>query len=353
MKLFNSLDFCYKESLKKYNFLERKISIDIKANYILLYGPPKSGKTFLIIDYLLKLPIGSYLYIDLDDLRNDISEIERTLNLFIQQNAIKTVVIDNYNENFNLPILDKKINIVISTNKKSILPFKKDVGKIQNIFLMPLDFEEYLLFDKRHQSITQLFNLFLKYGNLPEISSMNETLKLKRLSDNIKLIFPTLKQQILLKYLSKNIGEKISKLQIFLKLKTEIKISKDSVYDLLKEYEENSIIFFISNFYHQKSLKKLYLYNYSFRTILNHQKNLQKVFENMVFLELKSRYKNIYFTDKIEFYISEKNLAIIPVAFILEEDIKLKITYIQNDLKKLNVTSVQYITFLFEYLTII
>ena len=79
----NILEQVYDINFNKIIFNERKISIDYKNTII--YGPPKSGKSYLIYDYLSKYEDDQYLYIDLADYKNDKNEIYKNLVTFISQ----------------------------------------------------------------------------------------------------------------------------------------------------------------------------------------------------------------------------------------------------------------------------
>jgi predicted AAA+ superfamily ATPase len=71
-----------------------------------------------------------------------------------------------------------------------------------------LDFEEYLLFDNKHQNITQSFNNFLKYGNLPLSVNTEEHKKISKLQDIIKMNSKDDTSYEILKILIENIDEK-------------------------------------------------------------------------------------------------------------------------------------------------
>ena len=151
-----TLENCYELNFSKINFIERKIRITHPKTIIT--GASKTGKSYLIYDFLSNFKTKDYIYIDFNDSRNDINEVIKNIDLFLRQNQIKVLVLENFSFEFDLPYCD---NIIISTDiPKSIRGFK-------NITVSALDFEEYLLQDIRHQNITQSFNNFFKYGNLP------------------------------------------------------------------------------------------------------------------------------------------------------------------------------------------
>ena len=104
-----SLEACYEINFSKINFIERKIKIEDPKTII--SGASKTGKSYLIYDFLSEFKAKDYIYIDLLDLRNDIEEISQNLTKFIKMNEISVLVIENYNFQFELPSCE---NIVIS-----------------------------------------------------------------------------------------------------------------------------------------------------------------------------------------------------------------------------------------------
>ena len=54
-----TLEACYEINFNKFNFQERKVAI--RDDYTILIGPPKSGKSYLIYDYLSNKMIGEII----------------------------------------------------------------------------------------------------------------------------------------------------------------------------------------------------------------------------------------------------------------------------------------------------
>ena len=299
-----TLEACYEINFSKVNFQERKIKITEQKTII--SGAFKTGKSYLIYDFLSTFKPKEYLYIDFSDLRNDISEISKNLEKFIKMNEIIVLVLENFDFQFELPPCE---NIIISTlNPKKIRGF-------ENIRINALDFEEYLLHDNRHQNITQSFNSFLKFGNLPELINYEEHKKIHRLQEIIELQCKDETQYEIFKILIENIDEKKSLFQLFNNLKSKIKISKDKFYETCKIYENNNSIYFLQKYNQEKSVKKIYCYNHSFLNAISHVKKFKNEFSNMIFLELIHKYKEVYYLDNIDFYIKSKNMAIVPIPF--------------------------------------
>ncbi len=299
-----SLEACYEINFSKVNFIERKIKITNSKTII--SGASKTGKSYLIYDFLSSFKSKEYLYIDFSDLRNNISEISANLGKFIKMNEISVLVIENFDFSFELPYCE---NIIISTQ------IPTQVKGFRNLTISALDFEEYLLHDNKHQNIIQSFNSFLKFGNLSEIINYDEHKKIHRLQEIIELQCKDETQYQIFKILIENIDEKKSLFQLFNTLKSKIKISKDKFYETCKIYENHKSIYFLEKYNQEKSAKKLYCYNHSFLNAISHVKKFKNEFSNMIFLELIHKYKEIYYLDYIDFYVKSKNMAIISIPF--------------------------------------
>ena len=328
-----TLETCYEINFSKINFIERKRKI--VHSKTIISGASKTGKSYLIFDFLSNFKPKEYLYIDFLDFRNETDEIALNLQKFIKMNEIKALILENFDFSFDLPTCE---NIVISTISE------KKIRGFQNMVIKALDFEEYLLHDSKHQNITQSFNSFLKFGNLPEIIHIDEIKKIQRLQEILKLQCQDETEFQILKILIENIDEKKSLFQLFNSLKMKMKISKDKFYDVCKNFENENKIFFIEKYNQEKSVKKIYCYNHSFLNAITHTKKFKNEFTNMIFLELLNKYNEIYYLDNIDFYIKSKNLAIVAIPFfnsavmgnMLKKIIKISI--------ELNISEIQIIT---------
>ncbi len=312
-----SLEFCHELEFSKLVFIERKVKINHPKT--ILYGAPKTGKSYLIYDYLSNFKKEEFLYIDFEDIRNDKNEIIKHLEKYISKNKIKVLVLENYEYDFNLPPCDSIIITIKGT---------KELQGYEKLFVNALDFEEYLLHEKRNQNITHNFNNFLKYGNLPKTVNENSYNAIKELQNSLKLINPNTTSQEILNTLILNMDEKKSLNQLFLVLKSKIKISKDKFYEECKRFEDERIIYFLGKYKQEKAIKKIYCYNSAFFNAISHKKKFKNELTNTIFLELINKYKDIFYLDYIDFYIPSQNLAIVSIPFFNS-------TLMQNQLKKI------------------
>ncbi|RXJ60643.1 AAA family ATPase [Candidatus Marinarcus aquaticus] len=329
----NTLEACYELEFNRITFLERKVRITHPKT--ILTGPPKCGKSYLIFDYLSNFESKDYLYIDFNDIRNNKTQIEQHLQTFVKKNRIKVLILENFDFSFDFPMCD---SVIITT--QTPINFKR----FKHLHLNALEFEEFLLHETRHQNITHSFNQFFKYGNLPQTVHTDETKKQEELQTVLKEHCSDATQIALLKLLFESMDEKRSLHQLFTQLKEHIKISKDRFYALCQFYEQNEVIFFIQKYNQAKATKKIYSYNHGFLTAVSHHKKFKNEFTNMLFLELHSRYDEIYYLDQIDFYIPKAQLLILSIPFFNElivPSLKKKIATVQKDL---NIKEVQVVT---------
>ena len=86
-----TLEACYEINFSKVNFMERKIKIEHAKTII--SGAFKTGKSYLIYDFLSTFKPKEYLYIDFSDLRNEISDVSKNLEKFIKMNEIIPMIL--------------------------------------------------------------------------------------------------------------------------------------------------------------------------------------------------------------------------------------------------------------------
>lgn len=315
----------YQINFSKINFLERKIKI-INSKTIIC-GPSKVGKSYLVYDFLSNFKNEDYLYIDFFDLRNkNITNELQFLDEFIKEKNVEVLILENFDHQCKIPDCT---NIILTSQKNIIYE------NFEKINLYALDFEEYLLFDSKHQNITQSFNSFLKYGNLALSITTEEHKKLSKLQEIIKLNSKDETSFEILKILIENIDERKSIFQLYNQLKTRIKISKDRFYEECKELEEKNNIFFIEKYNQEMSLKKIYTYNYAFLNAISFTKKFKQEFTNMVFLELLKENNKIFYLENIDFYVKEENLAVVCIPFLNQ-------LINSNILKKIVKTAIEY-----------
>jgi len=298
----NILETIYENKINFPTLHDRKVAITNKKTFI--YGPKLVGKTSLIWNYLKDIEEG-YLYIDLDDFRYEKEELY-DIESFLYKNKIKVCVIENYVEGFPIPKVDEIILSSISY---------MTIENFALLKVMPLDFEEYLLFDTKHQNTTNSFNSFLKYGNLPEIIEFKDYKKITRNKELIQLSHYNSNAIEILKLCIKSSSELKSPFWLFNILKKKMKISKDFFYKTMKELENNHTIILCPKYEQPKAVKKIFCFNFALIDIVSSKKNFPNLFANMIFLELFNQNQPVYYLDYIDFYTPHNNAIIISLPF--------------------------------------
>ncbi len=328
-----TLQILYETPHKNTLFFDRKVSITDKKT--ILYGPRKSGKTHLIIDHLSHYAKEHVLYIDFSDDRIEPSLVAEHLPLFLKNHPIILLVIEHFDFSFSLPNLPE---IILST------PFTcKELEGFSKLTLFPLDFEEFIAFDKKHSNIEQIFNLYANHGTFASIVQSVEQDHHRQMQALLHLILDSTALCIYKRFCELQ-STKVSLFQIYNHLKTFTKISKDKLYAITNALIDQHLLFLVGKFTQPNAAKKAYQIDFALKNALTFKKDFLKRFENMVFLELMKRGKRVYYEEGIDFYIPDEALAIICVGFAPQEVIERRIQKLLPSLWALHVKHIEVVT---------
>ena len=329
-----TLELLYETIYKNNSFFDRKQTITQKKT--ILYGPRKSGKTHLIIDHLSHYEKGSFLYIDFSDDRLEKGSLEENLSLFIKKHPIKLLVIEHFDFSFALP----KINeIILSTifTCKALEGFSK-------LTLYPLDFEEFIAFDKKHSNIEHIFNLFANHGTFPQIVQYTESDHHRAMQDMLHGMLKDETAFHIYKRFCELQSTKVTLFQIYNQLKSTMKISKDKLYAITSTLIEQKLLFLVEKQGQPSAARKVFQVDFALKNAMTFKKDFLKRFENMIFLELLKRDKTIFYDDFIDLYLPDEQLAVFCIPFATDEVIQSKMKKLTHMLKSLHVTKVEIIT---------
>lgn len=312
-----ALHSAYESDWGKIHCLPRKTALDSPKT--VLTGPPHSGKTTLIRDTLARYGKKERLYLDLADFRIDSQEIAAHLVTFCAQKNIQALAIEHYDSIIPLPA--NLSTLIVSSDSPQSTP-----QGFESVTLQPLDFEEYLLFERKQHEVQQSFDAFLKDGTLPEISALPEFEKAPFKQALLEQIAPQESQQALLQQLILASGNPISLHQQYQRLKTRTKISKDRVYEFCAELELQQIIHWIPKYRQPKAPKKLFLYDFSLKNALTYEKNFLATLGNMVFWELRGSDEEVVYADWADFYLPESGIGFLIMPFANQDAVEAKMT---------------------------
>ncbi len=329
----SQLEIFYDFDPNKYNLIDRKFQI--KEKKLIISAPRQSGTTSLLYLYLSNFKKGTFLYIDFNDLRIDRQDIKNNIAKFLIQHNIILLALDNFNFTFDVPHCEQ---VIITSN------YTKRLEGYSTRNFYPLDFEEFIAFEKKHTNIEQIFNLFANIGTYPKIALSTQTNKTVLMQQTISNILRNDKELEIFKQISQFQGRKISLFEIFKILKTNLKLSKDNFYKILEYFQDTNLLIFLEKFNQPKTAKKLFLIDFALKNALSFQKDFIKRFENIVFLELYKRKDSIYYTDDTNFYLPKENMAILCIPFLPINLLRNKIIKRKKHFKKLNIKKVDIIS---------
>jgi predicted AAA+ superfamily ATPase len=324
------LEEFYKTDLHIDKFHDRKVFIDEKSYQI--NGIAQSGKTKLIKHYLLGLKKSSYLYIDCNDVRIDITALNEHLLSFCNRNKIDVLVFDNYKPQIHFVNVTQ---LLISSE----LHLKLDM--LETIRLYPLDYEEFLAYEHKYDS--SALNHFFQLGGLPSMHKIYADERNIYLQKTLKTSLNEIEFDIV-SFCAKMLSQKVSAFAIYERLKATRKISKDKLYTYFDQLQAKNYIHLLEKFNHTRATKKIYLCDIAFKSALSIEKNFGRLFENMIFLELLKSSTECYYDDGIEFYLPQNSEVILCMPFADERSLFKKVEAIEAFIFTHNIKKITAVT---------
>lgn len=302
------LEYFYDRNNSLTTYHPRKYSISDEKR-ILLYGPPTSGKTSLILDYLMNFDDEEVLYIDFKDPKFMFLDImEEDIQSFIDTYGVQYLVLDHYEHGY-LEYFPKVTQIIIISS--SDYEYSE---KIERLKLPLLDYEEFFSFQPRGNEI-QVFNLFLRIGTLPGLATYLIP-KEQYFTNFLQSNFDESEQK-LLNILAHFNATSVTTYQVYTYAKERYKISKDLIYKQIKSFHAQGIIHYVSDVENKKQ-KKLILFDFALAKYLSFSQSFPRQFETMIALSLIKHNVKFDFLGS-DGYITEKKYLIYPAAFETEE----------------------------------
>jgi uncharacterized protein len=339
--------------LRDYSFYETK-------EVIVLIGLRRIGKTYLLYQEINKFPKKQCIYINFEDERleelkvNDLQLIfEAHYDLFPETIGKELYLF--FDEIQSAPSWElfinrlyesKKFRIYVTGSSAKLL--SKEIatqlrGRVISKNIFPLSFKEFLKFKEfeinkltfltnQKSKLLYYFNEFFKFGGLPRVVEENEIIKKRDLlSTYMDLIIykdlidrynirNTEVLKLLIKYMITNIGKNPTLNYFYNSIKQITSVSKDSIADYFSYILDIGLLYQITQYSFSLknqniAMKKVYItdlgYNYIFGFKFSEDKG--RLLENLVFIELKRRNKEIY-------YHREKH----ECDFVIKEAMKIK-----------------------------
>jgi hypothetical protein len=328
------LEYFYDRNSNIINYHQRKTTIP-HSNCILIYGSPASGKSYLVLDYVMKYDSQKILYIDFDDPKFYFRDMmEEDIEGFIEVNKIELLVLDHYEHEYFDTFPKVKKLIILSDSFY-------DYGELfDNLELCLLDYEEFFSFQKRGTE-RQIFNHFLRQGTLPQLAT--DTAPKEQLFSLFLQSHFSISEQKLLGVLAHFNTSIVSTNQLYTYAKERYKISKDLIYKQIKILKQRGVITFIEDRVNPTG-KKLIFFDFALAKYLTLTQSFPKQFDTMIALSLIKHKVNFKAFGISGYITNEKNL-IIPAPFDSEESFWKKahskfLSYKRVEAKKIYVITV-------------
>ncbi|PIN80950.1 AAA family ATPase [Candidatus Woesearchaeota archaeon CG10_big_fil_rev_8_21_14_0_10_30_7] len=313
-----------------------------KKEIIFITGLRRIGKTTLlkqVINHLLNsVEANKILYVTLDfflfkdkSLHQIIQEfrklhmhkISEKIYLFLDE---ITQIKDFEKELKNLYDLEN-VKIYASSSSASLIKSKESylVGRSRLIEVLPLDFEEFLLFNNLKVSkadshlLKKYFEDYLKMGGLPEYVLTKDTSYIKNTIEQIiykdVIALHHIKDKDSVEKLFILLCERAGKKFSYSKLARILGISVDTVRRFISYFKDVFLFYTIDKY--AKSLnertfspKKIYIADIGIKNVFAGFKDKGSLFENLVFLKIKDKNPRYYFEHGKEIDFIVNNTAI-------------------------------------------
>ncbi len=318
------------------------------SHTVIIAGIRRAGKSTLLLQIMENFYKDNCYYFNFEDerlLNFEVEDFNMLYELFLEIKGKKETFffdeIQNINgwENFIRRMQDQGNKFFITGSNASLLSKElgtKLTGRYVYIELLPFSFREYLSFKnvsfdensffqtEERAKLKKYFNNYLKEGGMPEYLKYKEKEILTRNYEDILYrdiaTRYDIKQVKALRELALYLLSNLSGLFSYNSLKGFLKLGSVNTVKSYVEYLENSFLIFTVNLFSYSlkqqfvAPKKVYCVDNGLANSISFRfsKDYGKFLENLVFLELKRRKKEIYYYKtkngmEVDFLIREKN----------------------------------------------
>ena len=352
-----NLKYFYENPPEVQKFIPRKKVVNSPKT--ILFGCVGSGKSYILAEYILNFKKDEFLYINFADLRYKFThlntEFDKIFEFLGKNSKIQALFLDNLDEFSENEILHLQnlLNLAFSNSSQSIVNLRSvvistrknslNLQGFEKVKITPLCFEEFIAFDKRRTDINAIISAFFLQGGTPKNSFLNGGEIMSSEQNALKSVLND-SEIAILKECCEFIAQPFSANKIYLSLKEQIRISKDSIYGCVAKFEDENFVNFVSKFDDEKAAKRLFLSNFNLKDALSFKKDFSKKFINAIFCEIANLSEPIFYTKDLDFYLPSRNLGVLAIPFSASEIVFLKFKKLVPELKKLKITRLSVIS---------
>ncbi len=372
-EVFKKLITDFIESSPK-SVLSRDYDIPLNSKKIVsLIGVRRSGKSSILFDIIntirLSVPKENIIYINFEDDRLyplELAHLDMILESYYELYPTKRdekvyLFLDEIQAVSNWELYIRRIydtlNLQIFITGSSAKLLSSEIatslrGRTITYEIFPFSFKEYLKFQgievnlnssKSLSFIKNALSTYLKDGGFAETIGEDSTISRKILSDYLELIVYkdiveryNISNRSLLKVLNKYCFTNIATLVSFNKLYNEFKslgykLSKDTIFQYVSYLEDAYTLFTVPIYRNsikeeQRNPKKVYAIDNGFKKIYDYaiDKDMGKLYENLVFLHLRAKTKSIYYfkeKQEVDFYAKlDDKEVLVNVSYKIDDE---------------------------------
>jgi len=353
--------------------IERKSYLDVlekllaNRDIVFLTGLRRVGKTSILknfIEVLIRrhnVPPQSIFYISLDLFALEEYSIAQIVEMYRKIHKIPSrdkvylfldeiTAKEHYHQELKNFYDLENVKIFASSSSASLLKDKNAylTGRSRIVEVMPLTFDEYLLFKKirikkaDHHLLERYFEEYMQDGGLPEFVLSGDVSYLQNLADNIIakdiIAHYGIRHAGVVKEYYKLLMERSGKQLSFNKIARILDISVDSARRYFHNFEETYLIYSVEKYgklnERIKSPKKVYASDVGLRNVVTGYRDKGAVFENLVFLKLKKFHPRYLNQEGIELDFLTENSCLVEVKYNAELNEKQRELFERFDAKK-------------------
>jgi len=336
------------EGISRELYLKKLGDVFINKDIIFVTGLRRVGKTSILKNFISKLINEKninpqhifYITLDLIALSDmTITQIvkeykklhkipsSQKVYLFLDEVTSK----DNYQQELKNFYDLENMKIYASSSSASLLKDKNAylTGRQRVIEVMPLDFDEYLIFKnitiKKSDAylVESYFEDYMSDGGMPEYVLTGDISYIQNLIDNIIykdiIAYHNIKNESVIKDFYKLLMERSGKQLSLNKMANILSIGVDSAKRYLAYFEDTYLIYTVEKYgklnERIKNPKKIYAGDIGLKNVVTGFRDKGAIFENLIFLKIKHLHPSYVYVDGIEIDFMTEDKTLIEAKY--------------------------------------